>query len=160
MCSMFLIRKATNSDIRQIKTLFQETILTINVGDYTPKQAICWAMRGDEENIWKDRIRDQYFIVAEKEKQIVGFAALKPDGYFNSLFVHKDFQKHGIASLLLSNIEEQAQKDNIKEITVDVSITAKPFFEQKGYQVLTKQIVDIGVKMINYKMAKFLIEKG
>jgi len=44
----------------------------------------------------------------------------------------------------------------MKEITADVSITARPFFENKEYIVLKDQIVDIGVKMKNFGMKKDL----
>jgi len=152
-----IIRIANNTDVSEIKSLFQETILSVNLEDYSLEQVECWAKRGDEYAIWEERINKQYFIVCEEDNFIVGFAALKPDGYLNSLFVHKNFQRQGVASLLLSHIEEYARQNQIREITVDVSITAKSFFEKKKYELLYQQVVSIGIEMINYKMRKILI---
>jgi len=151
-----IIRKAYEKDITQIKELFQQTILSVNTKDYTLEQAECWSSRGSDVDIWKERIIEQYFIINEENNLITGFAALKPDGYLNSMFVHKDYQGRGIASLLLKDVECYANRNDIVGITADVSITAKPFFEKKGYVVLNKQTVDIGIKMVNYKMKKNL----
>ncbi|HCO68538.1 MAG TPA: GNAT family N-acetyltransferase [Dysgonomonas sp.] len=155
MCGI-TIRKAVENDIFEIRRLFQETILTVNRKDYTEDQAECWADRGENKEVWKERIKEQYFIVAVLDELITGFAALKPDGYLNSLFVHKDYQGCGVASALLYHIENHAISNNLTLITADVSITALPFFLKKGYKIIQEQTVDIGVKMINYKMEKDL----
>lgn len=153
---MYKTRIAIEQDIPQIKELFRQTILNVIIKDYSAEQVQCWASRGDDANIWKTRIREQYFIVAETENKIAGFAALKSDGYLNSLFVHKNFQEEGIATTLLDHMESYARQKGMKEITADVSITARSFFEKKGYTVLKDQIVDIGVKMKNFGMKKEL----
>jgi len=52
-------------------------------------------------------------------------------------------------------IEKEAVSCGINELTADVSITAKPFFEKKGYEVLKKQSVERkGVLLTNYRMRK------
>lgn len=151
-----IIRRAQARDIPQIKELFRQTILSVNTKDYTLEQAHCWASKGESTNIWEERIAEQYFIVALTDNVITGFAALKPDGYLNSMFVHKDSQHKGVASHLLHDVENHAMLKGLSMITADVSITAKPFFERKGYKVLHQQTVNIGVEMVNYKMEKTL----
>ncbi len=153
---MMNIRFATKKDIPAIKELFRSTILSVNLKDYTPEQVECWAARGEEVGIWEGRINEQYFILAEENNTILGFAALKLSGYLNSMFVHKDYQGKGVASFLLKKIEEYARMKDISEITADVSITAQPFFSKKGYVILEKQTVCIGISMANYKMSKVL----
>jgi len=153
---MLKIRDATYQDIPDIKDLFQQTILTINLKDYTPEQVKYWADKGEDPHVWKERIDKQHFIVAEHENKITGFAALNPDGYLNSLFVHKHYQGQGIASALLEHIEEYSVQHSISEIIADVSITAKSFFEKKNYIILQQQTVNICIDMINFKMKKIL----
>lgn len=153
---MMNVRFATKKDIPAIKELFRSTILSVNLKDYTPEQLGCWAARGEEASVWEERINEQYFILAEENNTILGFAALKLSGYLNSMFVHKDYQGMGIASFLLKKIEEYARLKDISEITADVSITAQPFFSKKGYVILEKQTVCIGILMTNYKMSKVL----
>lgn len=150
------IRFATKKDIPAIKELFRSTILSVNLKDYAPEQVGCWAARGEDANVWEERINEQYFILAEENNTILGFAALKLSGYLNSMFVHKDYQGKGVASSLLKKIEEYARLKDISEITADVSITAQAFFSKKGYVILEKQTICIGVSMTNYKMSKVL----
>jgi putative acetyltransferase len=77
------------------------------------------------------------------------------DGYLDRLFVHKDFQGQGIASALVDMLESEAKKLNLLEITTDSSITAKPFFKHKGYNIVRSHIVERkGVKLTNFKMRK------
>ena len=47
------------------------------------------------------------------------------------MFVHKDFQGKGIATMLLEEIERYAITAGIMRITSEVSLTARPFFEKK-----------------------------
>lgn len=57
----------------------------------------------------------------------------------HSMFIHKDFQGKGVATLLLNEIERYAVAAGITRITSEVSITARPFFEKRGYIVEVEQ---------------------
>ena len=81
-----------------------------------------------------------YFIVAtNQQSQIVGFSSITHQGYLHSMFVHKDFQGKGIATILLNEIERYATTRGIMRITSEVSLTARPFFEKRGYIVEVEQ---------------------
>ena len=100
----------------------------------------------------------QYFIVAtDVEGQMLGFTALRGDGYLHSMFVHKDYQRQGIATALLQKIEAYASEHGIKEMTSEVSITARPFFEHHGYKVEREQRVQANrMIMTNFMMRKII----
>ncbi len=55
------------------------------------------------------------------------------------MFVHKDFQGKGIATILLNDIERYAITAGITQVTLEVSLTARTFFEKKGYIVEVEQ---------------------
>ena len=55
------------------------------------------------------------------------------------MFVHKDFQGKGIATMLLEEIERYAITKGIIQITSEVSLTARPFFEKQKYVVKKEQ---------------------
>lgn len=55
------------------------------------------------------------------------------------MLVHKDFQGKGIATILLNEIERYATTRGIMRITSEVSLTARPFFEKRGYIVEVEQ---------------------
>lgn len=74
-------------------------------------------------------IKTHYFVVAVNQKsQIVGFSSITPQGYLHNMFVHKDFQDKGVATVLLNEIERYAAVMGIKRITSEVSLTARPFY--------------------------------
>ena len=84
----------------------------------------------------------------------MGFANWDRADHFDCLYVHKDFQGQGIASLLAGEIERRARLVT-PAIHVEASITAKPFFEKRGYLVKRAQLVErFGQKLKNFIMEK------
>ena len=153
------IRQATFDDILELKNLYQGTVLTINRQDYSQEEVDDWASCGDDLSHIRKRIETHYFIVAVNPlSQIVGFSSITPQGYLHSMFVHKDFQGKGIATLLLKEIERYAMENKIVRITSEVSITARPFFEKWGYTVEIEQKRKANqLCLTNYWMTKELI---
>lgn len=83
-------------------------------------------------------------------KDFVGFGDIDTHGYLDRLFVHKDFQGQGIASIICTTLENVSCS---QEIVTHASITAKPFFEERGYRVIQKQLVERnGIFLMNYVM--------
>lgn len=136
----FIIRAAQQSDIIELKELFQSTVLVINRRDYSLEEVEDWASCGDNLSEIGDMIKTHYFIVAvNPQLKIVGFSSITSQGYLHSMFVHKDFQGKGIATILLNEIERHAITTGIMRITSEVSLTARPFFEKRGYIVVEEQ---------------------
>lgn len=132
----FKIRAAQQSDSTELKNLFQDTILTINRQNYSQEECEDWASCGDDISRMEEMINAHFFIVAiNSQKQIVGFSSITLHGHLHFMFVHKNFQRMGIATLLLNEIERYADKIGIKRIESDVSLTARIFFEKRGFVV-------------------------
>jgi putative acetyltransferase len=149
------IRQAKNDDIVEVTRLFYETIQTINSRDYPQDEIDDWSSWHTDYDKWNERILEQYFIVATRDNKIVGFASLATDGYLDLMFVHKDYQRQGIANQLLLELEKKAIEQNNQEIYSEVSITAKDFFEKHGFCVKRKQLKKSRVKELeNYCMTK------
>lgn len=127
------IRKATIIDISEISQLFYQTITTVNTKDYNAQQIETWASGADNKTFWEEQIEKQYFIIAENPNCLVGFASLTNDGYLDFMYVHKNHQNQGIASALLESILVEANKLKLTKIWTDASITARPFFLNKGF---------------------------
>ena len=159
MKANFIIRVAQQTDVTEIKDLFQNTVLTINSRNYSQAEVEDWASCGDNLSEIEDMIKAHYFIVAiNKQSEIVGFSSITPQGYLHSMFVHKDFQGNGIATILLEEIERYAATAGIMRITSEVSLTARPFFEKKGYIVEEEQKRKANqLSLINFWMAKQMI---
>ena len=64
--------------------------------------------------------------------------------------MHKDYQRQGIASLLCDKLEKNYQK-----VTTHASITAKPFFQSRGYVLVKEQqVVRDNISLTNFLMEK------
>ena len=151
------IRPATPDDLPVITKLFRETIQHISSNHYSPVQVAFWKSSTEDLPKWKKRIEDLYFIVAEKGNQIVGFAYMKDGNYFDGLFVHHDHQGDGIATILANTIEQKVIDNGYDSVHSDVSITAKPFFEKRGYIVDEFQMKPFkGVTFESYIVSKKL----
>lgn len=151
-------RSVTSADIPELKELFRDTVLTVNSRDYTAKEVADWASCGNRPGRWEELLVTLHFIAAcDTEGRIVGFTSIRNDGYLHSMFIHKDHQGEGIATALLQQIEAYAKKHGIREITSEVSITARPFFEHRGYTVEREQQVQANrLQLTNYVMRKVL----
>lgn len=162
MKAEFIIRVARQSDAVELKDLYQNTVLVINRRDYSQEEVEDWASCGDDLSKIGEMIKTHYFIVAVNQlSQIVGFSSITLQGYLHSMFVHKDFQGKGIATLLLKEIERYAMATGIVRITSEVSLTARPFFEKRGYRVETEQKRKANqLCLTNFLMAKKIINFG
>jgi putative acetyltransferase len=73
--------------------------------------------------------------------------------------VHKDFQGQGVATIIANELEKHAQQNDIVIVNTEASITAKPFFEKLGYQVIKQQSIEFkGQTLTNFLMEKHLIK--
>lgn len=151
-------RTAAHSDIPELRSLFTETVLTINRKDYTQDEVEDWASCGEAAAHWEDLLGRLHFIVAtESGGRIAGFTSISDEGYLHSMFVHRDLQGKGIATALLSRAEEYARSHGIPCMKSDVSITARPFFERHGYTVEKEQKAKARLLyMTNFRMTKAL----
>jgi putative acetyltransferase len=154
---MYTIRLYKQEDCGQVVKLFYNTVHTVNRKDYTQQQLNAWAPADLDFERWNKVLSQNYTIIVESEDVIVGFGDIDTTGYFDHLFVHKDFQGQGIAKLITTQIEKYALNTNIRRITVAASITAKPFFENYGYTVVKEQRVERnGQVLTNFLMEKLL----
>lgn len=146
-----LIREYQSSDCRELAELFYNTVHTVNAGDYTKEQLDVWATGHVDLEQWNRSFKEHYSIVALDDKMIIGFGDIDKTGYLDRLYVHKDYQKKGVAMALCDILEQAVPGD----IVTHASITAKPFFEKRGYEVKKEQQVERqGILLTNFVMEK------
>lgn len=147
------IRRYEPEDLGQITALFYDTVHAVNAADYAPEQLDAWADGAPDLDRWNGSLLAHHSLVAvEGGDLIVGFGDIDGTGYLDRLYVHKDRQGLGIATALCDRLERAV---DAPVITTHASITARPFFEGRGYRVLREQRVERhGVQMTNYVMEK------
>lgn len=151
---MINISKYTTDDEMETIQLIRETVRAINVNDYTEEQIKIWS--NIDINVWKQSLMNKHAIVAKTPSGIiVGFADMSPTGYLDRLYIHKDFQRTGIAKKLVNTLENLNL--STKYYTY-ASKTAVPFFKAIGYNIVKEnKVVLQGQSFINYKMEKDII---
>lgn len=146
------IREYESADCRALTELFYETVHTVNAKDYTEEQLDAWAAGDADLGKWDFSFRQHHTFVAVIDGQIAGFGDMDDTGYLDRLYVHKDFQRRGIATALCDKMEETVRAPRF---TTHASITAKLFFEKRGYKEMKEQQVERqGVLLTNYVMIK------
>lgn len=152
-----IIRKYKSSDCASIAKLFYDTVHAVNARDYTEEQLNAWATGSVDLEVWNSAFIANNTLVAVINGEIVGFADMDYTGYLDKLYVHKDFQRRGIAAALVKELELCARKAGLFNFATYASITARPFFEKQGYTVKAEnRVIRNGITLVNYKMAKKL----
>ena len=152
------IRKYIPGEQEFIWNIFYNTIHNINTQDYSIEQVEAWAPIDLDESVWANKIIQINPYVVVIDSKIVAYADLQESGYIDHFYCHHEYQRRGIGSFLYSHIEQVAKSQNISALSSDVSITAKPFFESKGFIVIKKQFLIMrGHKLAYFKMTKKLL---
>lgn len=147
-----ILRDYTPSDCKTLAELFFNTVHIVNANDYSEEQLNAWATGNIDLEQWNRSFLSNYTVVAETNRTVVGFGDIDNTGYLDRLYVHADFQHQGIATAICDKLE---QASHAEKIVTHASITAKGFFEKRGYRVVAKQQVQRqGILLTNYVMER------
>lgn len=145
------IRRYERGDLEKITMIFQNTVHKVNIKDYTQEQVDAWAPDFIDKKTWNKTLSEHYTFVAVKNDTIIGFGDIDDSGYLDRLYVHHDYLRQGVATLICNKLESMVDSD--LTIITHASITAKLFFEKRGYRVVNEQLVERnGVFLKNYIM--------
>lgn len=152
---MVELRAYERRDALPLLELFRDTIRRSNSGDYTPEQIAAWASDEIDGEAWAQRFEGRFVRVAVEDGRCVGFAELEPSGRIDRMYVSPDVQGSGVGRRLLQQVLAEAQRRGVEPVTVDASITARPFFERNGFVTLAQQQVTLReVAFVNYRMER------
>lgn len=146
-----VIREYRSSDCKELAELFYDTVHTINAKDYTREQLDVWASGQEDLKEWNRSLQEHFSIVAVDDDMIVGFGDIDKSGYLDRLYVRLGYQRKGIATAICDRLESVTQEN----IVTHASITARAFFEKRGYKVIREQQVERqGIFLTNFVMLK------
>ena len=142
-----ILRAYRGSDLPAILSLFRDTVHTVCARDYTRPQLDAWAPAEPDAAAWDASLRAHRTLVAAENGSLLAVAALGSDRYLDRLYVHRDWQGRGVASALCAALPGARR--------THASITARPFFERRGWRVVKEQRVERrGVALTNFVMEK------
>lgn len=128
--------------------------------DYTPDQIAVWARLRDIA-AWDASMRRRQSYVAVVNDQVAGFSDVNEDGYIDMMYVDPEFARQGLARELITFLEKLARSYGAKQLSANVSITARAFFESVSFAVAAEQhpVVN-GVVLTNFRMVTDLESCG
>ncbi|WP_066042094.1 GNAT family N-acetyltransferase [Herbiconiux solani] len=136
--------------------LFLAAVTETAAADYTAAEIDAWADRERRDlGRWDAAMRARGAFVAEIGAELAGFSDVGPEGYVDMMFVAPRFLRRGVARTLIAHGEALARGRGVSELSADVSITARLFFESQGFAVEAQQApVRRGVTLTNFRMRK------
>lgn len=160
MEAVFRLRLATEGDIPALHALIEASVRGLQVNDYTPAQ-IEGAL-GTVLGVDTQLIRDQTYFVAEVrdkdgEQKLAGcggwskrktlFGADRSPGRepellnpavdaakVRAIFVHPDFARRGLGSLILATAEDAARAAGFRRFEMGSTLTGVHLYRLKGYR--------------------------
>ena len=152
------LRPYVTSDTKTLMQLFHTTVHSVNVMDYTAEQIDAWAPPNQDPALWRMRLSAGQTLVAEdKNGKIIGFGSLSDMDFLDMLFVHTDYIRRGIGSLLLEALCQYARKEGHRQLRTMASLTALPFFKAHDFHLVAPHSVKRrGTTQENYELTKTL----
>ena len=148
-----VIRRYEAADLDAVIGVFLRSVREVASRDYDAGQIAAWAQV--DRDAWSRRRLDRPTWVALIDDVIAGFIDLESSGHIDMLFVDPARQRRGVASALLETVENVARVQRLTVLETDASITARPFFETRGFQVVRTQDVALrGQRLTNFQMEK------
>ncbi|PJZ84740.1 GNAT family N-acetyltransferase [Leptospira harrisiae] len=148
-------RNGNKHDLFQLQDLFAESILNVCNKDYTEAQINKWTSGSKDGKRWEEIINQQLVIVAELNQSIIGFGTLDRQNCIDLLYVSSTYLRLGIAKQIYLRLEKDAIERDVKKLVSHVSITARPFFESLGFELVRENLIKRDdVELKNYTFEK------
>ncbi len=167
----FNLRLATEADIPKLHALIEASVRGLQAGDYTPAQieGALGTVLGLDTQLIADRT---YFIADSldrnakqqscagcggwsKRKTLFGSdrgPGREPDlldpatdaAKVRAIFVHPDFARRGLGSLILAAVENAARQAGFRRFEMGSTLTGVPLYRLKGYVEVERIAVPLG----------------
>jgi putative acetyltransferase len=149
------LRDYCAADLDAVIAVFQSAVREVASMDYDQAQIEAWS--SVDRPGWAAARLSRPTWVAVSDGRVVGFSDLTRQGLLDMMFVRGDFQRRGVARLLIERVLGAAMKAGLRSVETEASITARPFFERHGFVVQARQEVQKrGQTLINFKMRRVL----
>jgi putative acetyltransferase len=153
------IRKASDSDKKNISKLHISSIKRLCSNHYTHKQLKAWTSLLTP-SIYDQALREKVFLVAHDSiQELMGLGILDiQNAEISAIYIHPDSVGNGVGTKLLSKLEEIARYNNVDKIAVHSTLNAKSFYQRHGYleHGLTFHRLSNGEKLDCVRMIKNL----
>lgn len=165
MAEKFVLRLATEEDIPALHALIEASVRGLQAGDYT--QAQMDGALGTVLGVDTQLIADRTYFVAEADGRLAGcggwskrktlFGAdhgpgrepelldpVKDAAKVRAIFVHPEFARQGLGTLILKRVEDEAAAASFKRYEMGSTLTGVALYRLKGYVEVERIAVPLG----------------
>lgn len=132
--------------------VFHSSVHGIASRYYSPAQVQAWSPADLDPVYWASRMASIRPYVAERQKQIVGYTDLQPNGYIDHFFVAGSAKRQGVGTALMRHTLTLANQWQLRRLSAHVSLAAQVFFNNHGFQIVEKQTVTVRGVEINHAL--------
>ena len=125
---------------KKIESVLYSSIKGLCIEDYTPSQINAWIRSCQSQINFKFlTLKEKVFGVTSLDtNELMGFVSIE-NSNLSLLYVHPDHVNKGVGTSLILKAIETIQNLGFKEVTAQVSITAKPLFSKLGFEEVAKR---------------------
>lgn len=111
---------------------------------YSEAQRAQWVPHRRAGTEWEARLDRQSIVLARNAKGVVGFMSVDATGYIDFAYIRPEAQGTGLFRKLFAQIEQRSGFGQDKRLWVHASLMAQPAFSAMGFQIVERQVVEIG----------------
>ncbi len=149
------LRPYLPADAAILADIFRASVERLAEDDYSDAQREAWGALADDADRFAAKLAGGLTLVALVDGAPAGFASLKGADCLDMLYVHPDYARRGVATMLVDALEKLAAARGAKKLTTDASDTAKPLFAARGYEAQARNVLPLGDEWLaNTTMAK------
>ncbi len=151
------LRPFLPADVGRCAAIFRASIEDLTQDDYDEDQRRVWAAAADDLAAFGARLSKALTLVATVSGEIAGFGSVKGLDVIDMLYVAPEFAGRGVGAMLIDALARLAAGRGAKQITSDVSDTARPSFEKQGFIAQRRNMIQLdGEWLANTTMVKQL----
>jgi putative acetyltransferase len=147
------LRPMLPADAAYLAAIFRASVMELTSDDYSEAQQAAWAETSEQPD-FATKLSNQLTLVATVASAPVAFISLRGADYIGMLYVHPGVVRQGIGTMLYDAIEKLASARGAKQLTVDASDTARPFFEKRGFEGVQRNTVLVGDEWLGNTLMK------
>jgi putative acetyltransferase len=150
------------AEARRFLEIHHESVRGLAANDYPPSVIDTWASPITAERLaqFLQNSDDEIRLIAEVDGEAAGIGALVvANSELRACYVLPSAARRGVGAALVNEIERIAREHGIRELQLESSVTAEPFYAALGYRVEKRRqhAIAPGVKMAAITMRKELV---
>lgn len=132
---MTVLREASENDRGAVYEVHVAAVRNADAPMYSEKAHTLWESTLSP-SMYSLEGSESLFLVAEEGSEVVGFAeASFTDPEIDKLYVAPSYQRNGVATSLIKEIQQQIRdQGNPESLNVEASLNAVPFYESVGFK--------------------------